>query len=346
MENKCVLPVHPPWEGGDSIWPATSLILHRNLTGRFFPTHMSVVDAEQTLDIITKSLAKLPPTKILRGDTLLPLDKEFLFEHFLLHEGFEKFDPGRALILDDSAHFLGLINVEDHLHMHLFAIRDELETAYQKLAHIELTLAKTLSFAYSDCFGYLTSDPRIAGTGLIVQAYLHLPAMIHLKQFVEVSEKIGGDVIIRGLGPESAYIADIVLIENRFKLGVTEENILKTVRTIATKFMEEEKQLRTHLKETDSDLLKDKIGRAFGLLSYAQTLQIQETLFNLSLFHLGKELGWIEHGESFDFFDLFFSTRRGHLQKLFQEKTTTKEAISQKRAEMVRDRLKDCILAI
>ncbi len=302
-----------PWkEAKSSIWPASVFILRRNVNPYPFPHRLKEGDALTIKSLLEKALAPFLDNPIfLSKDTITPLEKEFLFEHFILSEGYEKFDAGKGLVVDNSGLVLGLINVEDHLHLHLYNTDRNLSEAYTKISTLEKEMSKTIPFSFSERFGYLTSDPHYAGTGLTVQAFLHLPLLIQLKRFPEIQDKLSSDVIIRGLGKENEYLADLALLENKNTLGVCEKSTLEAIVKNATFLEEEEKKLEALLSEEDKNLLKDKVSRSFGLLSYAHSLHAHEALASLSLIELGRRLHWID-GE-FTFHEHFFSLRRAHL---------------------------------
>jgi protein arginine kinase len=302
-----------PWQETKSpFWPASVFILRRNVSPYFFPDNLKERDALSVKKLLEKALTPfLDKPRFLSKDTITPLEKEFLFEHFLLNEGYERFDEGRALIVDDTGSILGLINVEDHLHVHLYTTNRDLKAVYAKLAAIEKELSKTIPFSFSERFGYLTSDPRYAGTGLTLQAFLHLPLLIQLKRFSELKDKLTPDVVVRGLGKENEYVADLALLENRATLGVSEENIIESVQKNAAFLEEEEKKIQKMLSEEEKTFLKDKIGRSFGLLSHARSLSIQEALTSFSFIEIGKRLNWVQG--DFSFHEFFFSLRRAHL---------------------------------
>ena len=323
-----------PWSGATHpIWPATHFLLRRILESHLFPAKLTPKLAKEVLDLIKKSI---PSLQTLPAESLSPHQKELLFEHFILDEGFEKQDDGRAFVVDDSGLFLGVINLEDHLHLHTFSFEQNFTLPWFTLSSLEKTLSKELGFSYSPRFGYLTSDPAVCGTGLLVQAFLHLPALLHLEKFPEMLESLPEDIAIRGLGQQGEFLADFVLVENKFTLGVSEEYILKSVQESAEKFTAAEVTLRKNLDPSQASLLKDKIGRSFGLLSNACSIQAQEALSSLSLIHLGKELGWIKKASSFNFFDLFFSSRRAHLAELTKNETLIKEHLPTARAHHLR----------
>jgi protein arginine kinase len=323
-----------PWsKATNSIWPLTLFHLRRNLDRRLFPEKLSAKEANELLEEIKKPLSSY---LTLPSAHLTPHEKELLFEHFMLTEQFEKLETGRAFILNDTGQFLGLINLEDHLHLHLLSFEKDFQTPFATLSNLEKTLAKDLRFSYSPRFGYLTSDPAFCGTGLVIQVFLHLPALLHLEKFPEAIEKLSSDISLKGLGSEGTYLGDFVLIENKYTLGVSEESILKSVYDAATLLSEKEESLRKNIKKPELFDLKNKISRSFGLLKEAYSIQTEEALSALSIMHLGKELDLVISKKSFNFFDLFFSCGRAHLSELSKNKKGTKENLALLRADYLR----------
>jgi protein arginine kinase len=323
-----------PWsEATDSIWPASSIELRRNLESHNFPSKLTQVHAKEVLSRIS---LKLPPFQTLLLSSLPIHDKEILFEHFFLSEGFERQDDGRAFFVDDSGVFLGSINLEDHLHLHSLTFDQNLDSPWKLLSNLEKKLSKVLGFSYSPRFGYHTSNFSVCGTGLLVQAFLHLPALLHLEKFSPLVESLPDDLILKGLGQEGEYLADFVLIQNKYTLGVSEGSILNSIETTAKNYSQAEAQVRKDLNTEETNLLKDKIGRSFGLVSNAFSLEVGEGLSALSLIHLGKELGWIKKASSFNFFNLFFSSRRAHLAEETKNEHLIKEYLPLARAHHLR----------
>jgi len=352
MENNSHLPEaffsQCPWSTSeDLIWPATSLAIHRNIYPYRFPGSMTEPEANQINEMIIKTTTGvLKDPKILQGDTLLPSDKEYLFEHFLLNEAFEKLDAKSSLLVDETTNFLALINIENHLNLHIFQPSTNINETWKTLNTLEQKLAEYLNFAFSPQFGFLTSDPRTCGTGLIAQAFLHTPALIHLNKFQDIVDNLHLDIKLKGISQNGEYLADIVLIENKYKLGISEKHAIETVQKAANALVTEEEKARISLNKEGNNLLKDKISRAFGLLTHSFSLQIQETLAALSLVHLAKELSWVKGAEQISFHNLFFECKRGHLQHQFNNHNLTKDALFQTRANLVKNKLANCQLSI
>jgi protein arginine kinase len=334
MEKNLKLPnsftSNGPLKGAkNSIWPATFFLLRRNLESHPFPSKLTPKQAEEILSQIEKSFST---RQIIPSNSLSPHQKELLFEHFILDEGFERQDNGRAFIVDDSAKFLGLVNVGDHLHLHHLSLEPNFSNPWKFLSNLEQSLSKSLTFSYSPRFGFLTSRPSVCGTGLLIRSLLHVPALLHLDKFPEILESLPEEISIKGLGNEGEYLGDFVLLENAFTLGVSEEAILESVQSMAKSLVLKESELRKNLDPSQAEILKDATSRSLGLLSNAYSLEVNEALSSLSLIHLGSQLGWLQAPKEFDFFELFFSCRRTHLLELTQS-----ESIKEARAAHLRN---------
>lgn len=332
------------WEKSDTpVWIASGFFLQRNLASDPFPHKMDRGNSQRTLGALKQSLLSsecLENPQFFEFDAIKTAEKEFLLEHFLAT--CETQNPGckSGLVIDKSGTFLAMINSEDHLVLHSIEAHSGWKEAWKKLANIEDFLAKNHTFAYSNKFGYLTSQLANSGTALTVQAFLHLPCLIELDQLDEVLIKdLDEEVQANGLSGTYDFIGDIVIIENRFTLGLTEDHILEAVHKTATKLVAHEKELRTQLKETPDALIVDKISRAIGLLKHSYQIDTKEALSAISFIKLGVDLGWIEGLTDQDMNKIFFEVRRGHLS-LSSKEEIPQEKLAQKRAEFLQSALK------
>lgn len=336
---------HTPWlDEVNPIWPASTFTLHRNLARYNFPPKMQKVHSLRVLNGLQEMLltaCNLNKPKLLKAEEITALDKEFLFEHFLCLDSFQNTGEAQGFIVDENAKFLALINVGDHLQIQLLDSTGGWESAWNLINQIDQTIAEKSEIAYSPKFGYLTSDPNICGTALIVQIFLHLPALIHTNQLQEalVKQKEEEVVATSMQGKIEEIVGDIIVLKNGFTLGISEENILRALHTTAMKLMALEKSVRTHLKSENNAAIKDQISRAYGLLMHSYQLQTKETLDALSLLKLGIDLGLVTGISDSKINDIFFKCRHAHLSNLFPEKSTDLQALSHRRAEFVHKQL-------
>ncbi len=336
---------HTPWENGTNpLWPASVFILRRNLAKSHFPPKLKEAQGEHLLSSLQSALfsaSQLTGPILLKAEEVLPQDKELLFEHFLQLESFATGSKSQGFVVDTSAKFLALLNVQDHFQCALLDSTGEWEKALNFLNAIEGTVGAKLEFAYLPKFGHLTADPNKCGTALEVLVYLHLPALIHTNQFQEVLLKQKEEEVTATSmqGSLDEIIGDIVILRNKYTLGLSEEDILHALHVTASKFISAEKGARLAFKNKDSTKIKDEISRAFGLLLHSYQLKTTEALSALSLLKLGVDLGWVSGITDNKLNEIFFKCRHAHLLRLFPE-TKKPEDLDHRRAEFLHEQLK------
>jgi len=353
-------PRHPlicnesPWKNnGNSIWLASTLSLNRNFEKFNFPGRLPEEKRTQILELIgpkLQSCDQLKNPQLLQAQEMLPIEKEFLVEHFLSTQGFHHASKGDAFVLDETAEFLATINLRDHLTLQWIDVREELEATWEKLIKIEIQL-QSANYAFNLKFGFLTADPTMCGTGLIAFIFLHLPALIYTDSLTEAVGKNKDDTVeLTGLqGDPTELVGDIVVFHNLYTLGVTEESILTSMRTLATKLVSEEKIVRNRLlhdQTNDVIEIKDKVSRAFGLLLHSYQIEAVEALKSLSLLKLGLDLKWIQGTTQQALNELLFNSRRAHLLCHYREDRISQDELLHRRAEYIHQALKGIELLV
>lgn len=340
-----------PWKNNDnSIWLGSTVALHRNLEKFKFPSKLSTEGRKQVCALVTKDLLSntfLANPFVLLAEEMSTNDKEFLVEHFLSRHSFTQAHLGEAFVLDETGEFLASVNLADHLCLQWLDCREELEASWDRLVKIEMQLSKNVGFAFSSKFGFLTADPMICGTALSVQVLLHLPALSYSNRFDEIVKKYQDEGIERtGLqGNPHEMVGDIVSFHNQYTLGVTEENILSSLRTLTTRLLVEEKSARTHMKQENPYDMKDKVSRAYAILLHSFQIEAIEAFNAISLLKLGLDLGWLTNTTHAKLNELLFNCRRAHLLCECGEKLAHDE-IPHKRAEFIHKALQGVSLHI
>ena len=345
MKEKINLPPalleHIPWENETNlIWPASSFILHRNLSQYRFPAKMSASELQQTLLLLQQALIEssaLNHPVFFHAEEVDAIDKEFLFEHFLCMEGFQNTLAGQGFLIDQTSQFFSMLNIQDHLQIQLIDCTGAWEQTWNILNQLETKLSTGIEFAYNSKFGYLTSDPRLAGTGLTVLVYLHLPALIHTGQLEETLLKHKQEEITATSmeGTLTEIAGDILVLKNTYTLGVSEETILHLLHATAMKLMAIEKNLRVHIKNHQTPEIKDLISRAFGLLLHSYQLQTKEAMYALSMLKLGLDLRWIKNTTNQKLNEALFACRKAHLLHKLKNKQIPSEEIPHQRAQFL-----------
>lgn len=340
-----------PWsENHNAIWLASTIKLQRNLEKFKFPNKLDLERKKQIVTLAGKELLALEPLKntfLLKAEEMSSFEKEYLVEHFLSSSNFHHTTNGEAFLLDSNGEHLICFNIFDHLSFLSIDTRGDLEGAWNQIVKIESSLGQNVSYAFSQKFGFTTSDPSKCGTALTVSIYLQLSGLIHSETLKGILEELVDDsTTIAGIqGNPTEILGDILVIQNNYTLGVTEENILSLMRSIATKLVLEEKSSRKQIAKTKDPAIMDKVSRAFAILLHSYQMDAIEALNAISLLKFGIDVGWIDGVTSDELNRLFFNCRRAHLQSQFSEKFNPTE-IPHKRAEYIHQSLKKAKLLI
>lgn len=340
-----------PWvDNSNQFWLASTIQIKRNLTRFPFPEKL---DADKKDQIIALTKPHLLAQKFLVQPEFFPIkevnpiEKEYLVEHFLTSTSFHQTHSGAGFILDQSGRFLVTLNVDNHIQFELIECSGELEGGWNQLAHIERTVGEAVTYAFSNKYGYLTSAPAESGTGFILTVFLQPSALIHTGKIEKTLQQlITPDYLSLGLqGDPHQIIGDIYAIRNHYTTGLTEENIISSIRLLTTKMMVEENNMRNELKNGENPEVMDKVSRAFGTLLHSYQIEPIEALNSISLLKLGAHLGWLEGVAQHDLNALFFNCRRAHLLLNFGKEITLEE-LPHKRAEFIHKTLKKTKLLI
>ena len=354
--NNSVLFPKEPWsQNSNPVWLASTVSLQRNIEKFKFPGKLSVDRKKQIIALVSKDLlseelissCQLVNPVLIKAEEISLTEKEFISEHFLSTHSFNQAHSGEGIVLDQSGTFLACLNIGDHIHLQLTDCQGELENTWVRLAKIEADLGKNINYSFLSKFGFLTADPNQCGTALLAAAYLQVPGLVHTHKLEDIFEKLQEDSLsVSGIqGNPKEIIGDILMVQNNYTLGLTEENILSSLRSFISKMIVEEMNARSQIKREDNALLKDKVSRAFGILIHSYQIEAVEALNALSLLKLGSEAGWISGIGIKELNELFFTCRRGHLLYASEEKLTP-EAVPHKRAELIHRALKSVKLLI
>lgn len=339
------------WTHNDNgVWLATTINLSRNIEKYKFPGKLNGQRRKQIVALVSKEIlgmSSLNNPSLINAEELSALEKEYLVEHFLSIHGFHEAQAGEAFIVEDTGEFLAIFNMRDHLYLKMIDTRGELENAWNRLVKIETDLGKMVSYSYSPKYGFLIANPANCGTALHCTVFLQLAGLMHLDKIDEVLEKLSDDSLsITGIqGSPTEIIGDVIAVQNNYSLGVTEENIISSLRSFTTKILMEEHAARSKIRHENSPAIKDKVSRAFGILIHSYQVEAVEALNAISLLKLGLEFGWLQGITNVQLNQLFYNSRRAHLLSQFNEKIPQEE-ITHKRAEFIHKGLADVKLTI
>lgn len=333
----------PFWQGNkNGIWLATTLSLHRNVDKFTFPQRLETGRKKILTDLLFDTICSTSllsnPTKM-TYDSMEAIEREYLAEHFLEFEPMKDSLLGQAFLYDQTGSIFIKINVQDHLEIEAIETQGNLEQRFDTISTLEKEIENRIAFAFSTTFGYLTLDPTLCGTGLVVKAFLHVPALVETGELLPlIQESQNEGVQITGLhGSIEEILGDMIVVGNRWTLGINEASILSIVRTTALAIASREKAKREKIKAASrhNEAILDKLSRVIGTLKFCYTIDTSEALRDLSLVKLGVELGWLKGITIEELNWQFFALRRAHIASSLA-KDTPRIEINHERARLFR----------
>lgn len=309
--------------GSDSgIVLSTRVRLARNLQGLPFTIRTQEEDRADILQRVTEAVGACPHLNEASLFQMADLDshsRQLLHERHLISKelaglnGDESVRSGAALLTDGQ---LGImINEEDHLRLQSLRSGFALSEAYADLEVLDTELGARLPFAFHPEFGYLTSCPTNAGTGLRASVLIHLPGLVLTKEIAKVLQGLAQvGLTFRGLyGEGSEVVGNFFQLSNQTTLGKSEEELLDHLGKIVRQVIDYEVKAREVLERDAAAVIADKVWRAYGLLRYARSLSFEENMNLLSGVRLGVGLNLIRDVCVYTLNKLLVFTQPAHL---------------------------------
>lgn len=302
---------------------STRIRLARNLAG--YPFSLRASDTDRNA-VLTRVAEAAHASRQLARAVTFPLhdlervERQLLHERHLVSKELAALErdpsrprPGAAVLIETPIGVM--VNEEDHLRMQAMVSGFALDAAYAALDSVDSDLGRLLPFAFHSEFGYLTSCPTNAGTGLRASVLIHLPGLVLTKEINKVLQgltQVG--LTFRGLyGEGSEVVGNFFQLSNQTTLGKAEGELLDHLGRIVRQVIEYEEQARDVLLRTAAGTVEDKVWRAYGLLRYARSLTFEETMNLLSGVRLGVGLNLITGLSVYTLNKLLIHTQPAHL---------------------------------
>lgn len=323
--------------------------LARNLNNVPFPSRMS---KEMARDVINKvweaftSSALKDSLELIKSEESDKLHLTALSEKHLVSPDFLKGNLPRAVIISKDEKISVMVNEEDHIRIQVFADGDSLTSAYDTADKIDNLLSEKLDIAFHEKFGYLTSCPTNAGTGMRASFMLHLPALTMSNSISSVltwANKLG--LAVRGIyGEGSKAKGAFYQLSNQITLGATEKEIISRVNLAAEELIKKEEMVRNTLFENNRVRITDRCMRSYGILTNAYTISSDEAFSLSSDVHLGISLGIINNVTTQKLSEVLFSTLPASLAIMGTEADLDPTSRDVLRAKYFRENLRkdDC----
>ncbi|MGB7566832.1 MAG: hypothetical protein WBM07_03160 [Chitinivibrionales bacterium] len=319
---------------------STRIRLARNCARYRFPSKISLFERKQVFDEVTSAFKQSPQYNdfnYFNCTQLNKIEQEYLMEERLISADLLAVEGDRGVICDSSQRVCIMVNEEDHVRMQAIDSGCCPHDLWNILDGIDDALGMQLDFAFENRRGFLTSCPTNSGTGLRVSFLMHLPALILTKNIDQVllaASQMG--VATRGFfGEHSSIAGSFFQLSNVATMGATETEFLENIKRVMLKTVEAERTARERMLSDAQRELTDKIHRAYGILTHAIMLDVDEFSNLSSALRLGIECNLFNPTTVPLLNRLTLLIMPAHLQT-YHKKSMTDDELRVARAEMVK----------
>ena len=318
--------------------------LLRNFEGFCFPGRESETESTRLLNLVDEKLQDLSrplheevseiPVSILDTSELRSLE-----ERHIINKAALSARNNYRLYASDSEDFSLTVNVEDHVRLLLSSRGQCLSELWERLDTVDDYIDALIPYAFDKKRGFKTSRISNMGTGMRCYYVMHLPLLSEENSFNELVNEMSryGVIVKDALNIGARRLGGLYVLYNQRTLGFSEQDIIGILTTVANRLMEQEKTIR---RNTDPLILKDRVLRSYGILSYAKLLDLAETCRLLSDIMLGESLGFLRKENHVSAYELMLGILPGNLQVYYKSLYNENE-IKEKRAEYLQHFLKD-----
>ena len=245
-------------------------------------------------------------------------------------------DNAKAILINDEENICAMIHTEDHISLQVFGAGLELDNLLNLIIELDEFLDEKLKFAFNEKYGFLTACPIEAGTAMKASVMVHVPALQitgNIGKVLEIINNFGMNVTgIHGEGSKSE--GALYQISNKQTLGISEKEIIKKLKLITDKIIEQERIARKYLGKNRLNL-EDKLYRDYGILTNCRKISESECKDLLSTVKLGTDLGIINELTDLKINKLQLYIQDANLQKFLGTKLEGIE-LDAKRANVIK----------
>jgi protein arginine kinase len=160
----------------------------------------------------------------------------------------------------------------DHVRIEAVASGNDLASALDRAFETEQLVDDAFPIAFTEQFGYVTRNPELLGTGMRASMTLHLPLCGEAGWLTRAAFRMAKDgVAIRSMDGDG-MTTGLYVISNRETMGMSEEEIVKTVTEAAERLVAKEREYRESLSENYRAEIAEEVRRNYGVLMYARRL--------------------------------------------------------------------------
>ena len=299
---------------------STRVRLARNLANFSFPAHAVQDDAERVRALVFDSFAhgETPDAfQAVAADDLDELGARILGERGVLAGGTDM--PGCGIVMRTDGKVACTVNAGDHVRISAFVPGLDGEAAYDLCRRIDEGLQKTLQFAASYDFGFLTSSVLDCGSGMKVSVRVHLPAISFAGKLrdcvTSLEEKGMGVSACFGAGDENGTsLGAYYQIATRQPAVGSEFDQMAAIVSAVRYVAECERRERAAVMHARPTEMQDAVYRAYAKMKFSSLMTLRESVDSIGKLKWGIDAGIAGGIADSELCALLYRIQDGHLQ--------------------------------
>lgn len=300
---------------------STRVRLARNLANFPFPPHAVQDDAERVRALVFDSFAhgESPDAfQAISADDLDELGARILGERGVLDDGGKKM-PGCGIVMRTDGRVACTVNAGDHVRISAFVPGLDGDAAYDMCRRLDESLQKTLQFAASYDFGFLTSSVLDCGSGMKVSVRVHLPAISFAGKLhdcvASLEEKGVGVSACFGAGQgNGTSLGAYYQVATRQSAVGSEFDQMAAIVSAVRYVTEYERRERTAVMHDRPTEMQDAVYRAYAAMKFSSLMTLRESVDIIGKLKWGIDAGMAGGIADSDLCALLYRIQDGHLQ--------------------------------
>ncbi len=273
--------------------------LARNFSDLPFPALIANEEVELLINRAQEAVDNSGQANIFHLERIKELtdyERGHLVDHFQISNDLLKYADRAAALLSENETISIMVGEEDHLRVFGMMSGLQLERAAELAYAADSWLEKGGSYAFDNQFGYLTSNPTNAGTGMRGTVLLHLPTLRAAGQIGRIVQEIAKlGLTLRGFYNDGSEAdGNLYQLSNHISLGRSEEDLLRSLSSSAAQIIEVERGVREKMLSQDELTVIDRLFRSIGILRNARLMTDKEWMQRWSDLRLAVVMGLID----------------------------------------------------
>ena len=245
----------------------------------------------------------------------IPLDVcQKLKESGVLSEGLiDNKDISAYGVNEDRTKFI-YINEQDHIRLIAKSKGFNLEHCFNMANSMDDLVLEKLEMAFTNDYGYLTSNPLLMGTGMEINVLLFLPALTQANKLDKITTELLKDEFeMFRYGQNSTNKCPFVIIKNKYTFGYKESEFASKMQDIITRICELETNEENNIFEMSASALVDNIFRDYGIACSCYRISFSESLEKIGNILWGIRLKMLKCKKAKSIFDFNYELQEFHL---------------------------------